>query len=683
MRDQPPLSHAPSFKAGALRLLVSQIHRARNMKITKGALWGAFLPAFAVTALTQNVSPLPEIVITAKRHPQPENTIPANVSVITADDIQKSPARNISDILRYQSGIEVTDMIGASRQASVDIRGFGAESAPNNTLVLMDGRRLNSSVIPEVDWSAIPLDQIDRIEVVRGGGSVLYGDKAVGGVIHIITKKGAAKNLLTSDTSFASFNTLKQSLSLSGSQGPIGYFVGGGFSESDGYRINNFFRNKTSNLAINYNNGSPFSLSANVSLKQDKYGMPGWSAANQSTRSSSTPKDYAGTEGYSFAITPKLTLSEDFELELGIQNSNTQYSAYWDSSKKRYAWQVLQTSISPKAVWKFQALDLQHEVTLGLDLSLAERGNGKKDDYAAYGKLSGTQTGVYINDTVQLIPEKLLLDLGYRYTRAAYDFQKANENFDIHSQRYGLTYLLDPQSKLFASVDKSFRTAVFENDSVFGPSGKPSDILTPQTSWTYQIGAKKTLCKYFSSSLTGFIIKTSDEIFYDPIAGNSNYPKTNRKGIELGFESDPLNSLHCFANYTLLDAKLGSGSYSGKSIPATARHAIQTGMVYSPCKFIDLDLRGRWLTGRYGISDWKNQQKHWDGSEFLTVDSKVTLKPHPWLKVYAGVNNMFNQRYSEYGAYDSWGMTPLNNDVVRYPSAKRNFIAGLVLTHEF
>ena len=85
-------------------------------------------------------------------------------------------------------GVVVRDFYGTGKTASVDIRGFG-ETAPLNVLVLVDGRRVNEIDLSGTDWTQIPIDQIERIEIVRGAGSVLYGDNAVGGVINIITKK--------------------------------------------------------------------------------------------------------------------------------------------------------------------------------------------------------------------------------------------------------------------------------------------------------------------------------------------------------------------------------------------------------------------------------------------------------------------------------------------------------------
>ena len=106
------------------------------------------------------------------------------------------------------------------RQQSVDIRGFG-ETGALNTLVLVDGRRVNEIDLSGVDWSQIPLDQVERIEIVRGPGSVLYGDNAVGGVINIITKRPEKPFLASAGVVIGSYTYNKESGSVSGKWGPL------------------------------------------------------------------------------------------------------------------------------------------------------------------------------------------------------------------------------------------------------------------------------------------------------------------------------------------------------------------------------------------------------------------------------------------------------------------------------
>src|SRR5436305_9620941 len=116
----------------------------------------------------------------------------ASTTVITADDIAHSPAQTVQEIIAQVPGVQLTSLFGGvnGAQTTVDVRGFGA-FATANTLVLINGRRLNDIDMAGVDLSTIPLNSIERIEITRGNsGAVLYGDNAVGGVVNIDTKNG-------------------------------------------------------------------------------------------------------------------------------------------------------------------------------------------------------------------------------------------------------------------------------------------------------------------------------------------------------------------------------------------------------------------------------------------------------------------------------------------------------------
>ena len=118
----------------------------------------------------------------------------ASTSSITAEDIGHSPAQNLPDILAQQAGIQTQHLFSATNGSldGVDLRGFGV-FAPSNVLILVNGRRFQDFDLQGFDFSSIPLNSIERIEITRGNsGTVLYGDGAIGGVINIVTKKGSA-----------------------------------------------------------------------------------------------------------------------------------------------------------------------------------------------------------------------------------------------------------------------------------------------------------------------------------------------------------------------------------------------------------------------------------------------------------------------------------------------------------
>ena len=167
----------------------------------------------------------------------------AATSVITSEDIAHSPAQSIQEIIAQTPGVQLTSLYGGVNGVgtTVDLRGFGA-FATANSLVLINGRRLNDIDMAGVDLSTIPRDSIERIEITRGNsGAVLYGDNAVGGVINIVTKTGVGGPpvAIRAEGGAGSFNQRLAAVSTAVNSGPwSASFYGNGF-KSDGYRVNN------------------------------------------------------------------------------------------------------------------------------------------------------------------------------------------------------------------------------------------------------------------------------------------------------------------------------------------------------------------------------------------------------------------------------------------------------------
>ena len=148
------------------------------------------------------------VIVSGSRFEENLNEVPANVQVITREEISESSSTNIPDILSQIGGLNIRNTNGGQLNlgASIDMGGYGVTSN-STTLVLVDGQKINPIDSSSVSWESIPLDSINRIEILHGGASVQYGNGAVGGVINIITN-GGKKNLNQASTTYGSFNTL-------------------------------------------------------------------------------------------------------------------------------------------------------------------------------------------------------------------------------------------------------------------------------------------------------------------------------------------------------------------------------------------------------------------------------------------------------------------------------------------
>ena len=626
---------------------------------------------------------LNDMVVTASRGERAEATIPANTTVITADEIAATTAFSVPDVLKHLAGVDVADWGGNGRKATVDVRGFG-ETAAANTLVLVDGRRINSADMSYVDWTTIPLERIDRIEVVRGGNSVLYGDKAVAGVINIITKKGAPVDTLTSETSVASDSTYRQALGFAGSRGPVTYAVNGSYLDGKGYRTNGYFRNKTSGLSLGYANDQAINFDFSAGIKEDRYGMPGALPEGGDPRDTTYPNAYGETENAYLQFVPKFKLGDETTFDLGLSYDTTHFKSVFPEWGWTGEWTIYDFGVSPKLTTRFD-LGVAHTLTAGVDYQSADL----HDISFGLGDMHRHEAGYYLSDTLALVPDQLFLDLGYRRARVNYDYASYTDAaHDLDAWRAGLTWNYAPQSKVFVSFDRSYRTQLLEE-----LGGTYLDTpLDPQTSRQYQAGVRHHFSKWLTAGATAFQIDTTDEILADYFWGptwwggmgwsvkNVNYEETLRRGVELEFQSQPCEQLTLFANYTYLDHELSGGQHDGKPIPGVARHSGSFGFMLLPLEQVTWDVRARWVAEKQMISDWDNVDAGWSGRNTIVVDTKVTYAPLKWLELYVGVNNVFDEAYAEYGLWDRY-TTP--ERATSYPSPDRNFIAGVRITKEF
>ena len=214
-----------------------------------------------------------EIVVTGTHEDVLWNE-PRSTSIITQDDIRRATSTNLVDLLAKEANVNVRSFFGNDKFAGVDIRGQGQSSA-SNVLVLIDGVRINEPDLSGADYSSIPLDQIERIEVVRGANTVRYGDGAVGGVINIITRRANEQWRARTTTTIGSFDSYGAKLDVAGYHGPLGLSITASAQDADGYRDNGDFYEKDGALELSYAGANWLETYVRASIHSDRYGIPG------------------------------------------------------------------------------------------------------------------------------------------------------------------------------------------------------------------------------------------------------------------------------------------------------------------------------------------------------------------------------------------------------------------------
>jgi len=233
------------------------------------------LSAYAQIPQAEEPVKMGEVVVTATRDTQETRKTPANVTVITAEEIGHSGATTVVEVLDRLESIQFRTYSGNSSQAMIDMRGFGGDNPFGKTLVMLDGSRLNRTDMSSINWLSLPVNTIERIEVVRGPGSVLYGDAAIGGVINVITRKGKGKPVFNASVLAGSYGLHNERAGVTGATGKWTYALSGENNFSSGYRDRSKYSAQGGGFDVGYSASDLLNLSLGVSFNRADYQMPG------------------------------------------------------------------------------------------------------------------------------------------------------------------------------------------------------------------------------------------------------------------------------------------------------------------------------------------------------------------------------------------------------------------------
>jgi len=620
---------------------------------------------------------LGEVVVTGTRDIQEIRKVPANVTVVTKEEIQQSNAQNVVDVLRNEVDVEVRDYYGNGKSASVDIRGFG-ETGLLNTLVLVDGRRVNEIDLSGVDWTQIPLDQVERIEILRGSGSVLYGDNASGGVINIITKRPEKTFSAEAEVVGGSYGYNKESGAVSGRWGSLSAILNASHNATDGYRDNGFLRAKDVGGKVIYDLDENISFNFSGSFHQDDQGLPGglpkaiYEVDRQATIA---PDDKAKTDDWYLALGTKAKLWDLGRLEMNLsyrgRDVKDLFVSYSFNDKRNLStWGVTPRYILEKPLWI-----LPNKLTLGLDFYHSDSNVFSESSFGSNRvEVTKQSTGLYLLDELSLL-KNLILSMGYRQEWVTYDLSqdvpRAEDKKSANEPAWNvsLDYLFGKKSSAFLSVKRSFRFPVSDELIQYFPVFQANPSMKPQTGYQYEAGIRHAFTDQIEANLTLFWIETRDEIFFNPYTyTNENFPKTRRQGIELGAKVRPLQRLTLWANYSYIKPTLQAEPYSGNDIPGVPRHKGSVGADVKVWNGLSFNTKANFAGSRYFISDWANNVDKLNGH--YSIDAKLS---YAWkgLKAFVGANNLTNQKFSEFGVINATGAQFF------YPSPGRSFVGGI------
>src|SRR5689334_20422602 len=215
--------------------------RARVGPTVAAVLASAALAAAQESPPAPPVVRLPALEVTGTRLPSsplPAGSVPATVDVISGPQLRSSGATSLQDALRRLPGVTTADQQGNPFQMDVSVRGFSGTSVtgvPQGISVFVDGVRVNEPTAEEINFDLLPLDDVERIELIRGPGAV-FGRNTLGGVLNIVTRRGAEIREVVTEAEWGSFGRQKYRLRVGGTEGPFDYYVSGTYFTEDGWR---------------------------------------------------------------------------------------------------------------------------------------------------------------------------------------------------------------------------------------------------------------------------------------------------------------------------------------------------------------------------------------------------------------------------------------------------------------
>jgi iron complex outermembrane receptor protein len=642
-----------------------------------------------------------------------------STTVITRAEIERSPGQTVQDLLAREPGVQVTNLYGSvnGTGSTVDMRGFGATST-SNTLVLINGRRLNDIDIAGVDFSTIPLNSIERIEITRGNsGAVLYGDGAVGGVINIVTKTGV--NLPPSGRvqgQLGSYRYGEANASFSGSNGPFAAAVAGNAISSGGYRENNKLHQQNAVGDFRWSDGRDTSAYLNLTGDEQDLGLPGGRLVSLSSginqvvtdpRGAATPFDNARKQGFSatLGVTRVLAPGTELIVDGGVRQKNQQAEFFCTGCSdfdRGFKATLTTFSLTPRLSSQHDLGGLPGKLLAGVDFYDSTFGSDRSlhlndPPIHRYDLTQDTIAGYFL-ETIALQPTTDLA-LGARLQS---NHTTARDRLDPtapgtgclfctpdpqglpldkretqHALHVGLEHRFNEVFSAFGRAARSFRLPTVDERIGVAPSGFgiPTNFdLKTQTSHDIEGGIR---LRYgaFSLQTSIYDMRLKDELFFSPATfTNVNLDPTRRYGSETIATWQVSNTVRLKGGLAYTRSVFREGPFAGNDVPLVSRWTGSAGVswdIYN--KYLVFDGVARMFGSRRMDNDSANVQPLIPGKTLVDARIGGEYQKFFWS---LSVQNVFNVNYFEYAIASTFTLGNYN----AYPLPGRTVLAKAGMT---
>src|SRR5690554_2828194 len=641
------------------------------MKLSRLALAVTLLPAstlYAAADNNQDALKLSNTVITANRIAQEDVRATYASELHSAEDIKNSAAINLYDYLGRFSSVNVLTS-GNPYQQKLDMRGYGIGDGYQNIVVTLNGRRLNNIDMSPQLLSSIPLNSIERIEIIKGSGSVAQGDGAMAGVINIVTKdqKGVDFSIAAGSDGYSAasisaglseeFFALQVLAENSDSDGLRKKDVNGKTDESDA-------NNLSATLKVFPVDGIELRVGKDRARMDAHYG--GWINKKQFDKKPSQNNSPAA-------------MHREWEFKTDVNRLGASYqvnellSFDIDHAAEKKEVEFVYPGSKPSK-FDYRSTDFSGQLSLerltlvaGVQLFDGERRQNTN-------KTHKDNKGVYLQGLYAL--GDTTFSAGARREKVKYKYKETTKLKDDHTLDawdIGVNHQYSQELSVFANLNQGFQAPDIERFFGFDPNDWSvifNDFIKPAKSKTLNIGLNH-VTERNKLKVTSYYSKLKNEIYMVPATFvNTNIDKSHKYGLEVQDSFQVTPELLTRINYAWTRAKIdkedeGSGAYNGKNLPGVSEHSITAGIDYRVVQDGTLTLTQNWRSRAYAQEDFENKFKQ-KQKAYNTTDLGYAHKIDNFT-LFAQVNNVFNRKNG------LW----LRDDVIYPVNFTRTWYAGV------
>ncbi|BBL35293.1 vitamin B12 transporter BtuB [Nitrosomonas stercoris] len=571
------------------------------------------------TASAKEIGHLEEpIVVTASRTDQAADETLASVTVITRDDIERQQARSMQDLLHGIAGINIANTGGPGKLTTLLMRGTESD----HVLVLVDGIRMGSATSGFSEIQNYPVELIDRIEIVRGPRSSLYGPEAVGGVIQIFTRKGNKKGLKpTFSFGGGSYRTVSGAATLSGGNERGWFNLGISGSDTNGFNAckgsftagcftvepdKDGYRNLSGSARAGYHFDNGLNIEANFLHSDGHYEYDG----SFQNRTKLVQQVLGGTARYSPVEPWRITLTAGRSREDSDNFLNKIFATRYHARRDTLSWQN-DITITPNQL-----------LTIGTDYLYDHINSSEK-----FAKTSRYNWGVFAQHQLSLAAHKLQLSIRH------------DDNQQFGSQVTGGAswgYSLTDQVQLTAGFGSAFKAPTF-NELYFPGFGNPD--LGPEESRTAELGVagrfnwgnwSLNLYETWIKNMISFNVAT-----FSP----DNIDKARIQGLEAILNTE-IKGWLIQTNLTFMNPENRSKDANrGNTLPRRSNHAFR---VDTSRQFGDFVVGAMFLAEANRYDDLANNQKL---NDYVKVDLRAEYLINSQWRIQGRIENLFDKDY--------------------------------------